>query len=62
MSGRPALARSRDIKACIQAARKSGLKRLIVKVGAAEVVFPLCPDDKPIEADANEWLEGDDAH
>jgi hypothetical protein len=50
MSGRPALARSRDIKASIQAARKSGLTQVIVKVGAAEVVIPLVPDDKPAEA------------
>jgi hypothetical protein len=39
-----------------------GVKEVTVKVGAGSVVIPLRPDDKPVAADANEWLEGDDAH
>ena len=62
MSGRPALIRSRDVKAVIRAARMEGVKEVTVKVGAGSVVIPLVPDDKPVAQDANEWLEGDDAH
>jgi hypothetical protein len=40
-----------------------GVKEVTVKVGAGSVVIPLCPEDqKRVEADANEWLEGDDAN
>jgi len=41
--------------ACIQAARKSGLTQVIVKVGAAEVVIPLHPIDDELDppADSN---------
>src|SRR5262249_45039765 len=35
--------------ACIQAARKSGLTQVIVKVGAAEVVIPLHPIDDELD-------------
>jgi len=56
VSGRPALVRSRDVKAVIQAARKSGLKQVIVNVDRASIVIPLVPDEeKPVAADANEW-------
>jgi hypothetical protein len=41
MSGRPALIRSRDVKAVIRAARKEGAKEVTVKVGAGSVVIPL---------------------
>ena len=65
VSGRPALVRSRDVKAVIRAARKSGLKQVIVNVDRASIVIPLCPHDKPVEAEpaagANEWAI-DDAH
>ena len=61
MSGKPALIRSRDVKAIIQAARKAGVKEVTVKVGAGSVVIPLYPDDKPVAEDANEWAT-DDAH
>ena len=51
MSGRPALIRSRDVKAVIKAARLEGVKEVIVKVGAGSVVIPLAPDDTPVEPD-----------
>jgi hypothetical protein len=52
MSGRPALIRSRDVKAVIKAARMEGAKEVTVKVGAGSVVIPLVPADKaPQEAD-----------
>ena len=38
--------------ACIQAARKSGLTQVIVKVGAAEVVIPLHPIDDELDPPA----------
>ena len=41
MSGRPALIRSRDVKAVIKAARLEGVKEVVVKVGAGAVVIPL---------------------
>jgi hypothetical protein len=47
MSGRPALIRSRDVKAIIKAARTEGVKEVTVKVGAGSVVIPLVPDDEP---------------
>ena len=49
MSGRPALIRSRDVKAVIKAARLEGLKEVFVKVGAGEMRIPLAPDDTPVE-------------
>jgi hypothetical protein len=52
MSGRPALVRARDVKAVIKAARKEGVKQIVVTVGQASVVIPLVPDDKPVEAAA----------
>jgi hypothetical protein len=51
MSGRPALIRSRDVKAVIKAARMEGVKEVTVKVGAGSVVIPLAPDDTPVEPD-----------
>ena len=58
MSGRPALIRSRDVKAVIKAARMEGVKEVTVKVGAGSVVIPLAPDDKAVEAaNTNEWDE-----
>ena len=48
MSSRPALVRTRDVKAVIKAARKEGVKQIVVTVGRASVVIPLhAPDDKP---------------
>ena len=48
MSGRPALIRSRDVKAVIRAARMEGVKEVTVKVGAGSVVIPLrATDDEP---------------
>ena len=61
MSGRPALIRSRDVKAVIKAARMEGVKRVTVNVRAGSVVIPLVPDDTT-PTETNEWLEGDDAH
>ena len=49
MSGRPALIRSRDMKAVIRAARLEGAREVTVTLGQASVVIPLVPDDKPIE-------------
>jgi hypothetical protein len=48
MSGRPALIRSRDVKAIIKAARMEGAKEVIVKEGRWSVVIPLRSDDKPL--------------
>jgi hypothetical protein len=56
MSGRPALIRSRDVKAVIKAARMEGVKEVTVKVGAGSVVIPLCPDDKPVETEADKEI------
>ena len=52
MSGRPALIRSRDVKAVIKAARLEGVKQLTVNVGAGSVTIPLVPDDD-VPADSN---------
>jgi hypothetical protein len=57
MSGRPALIRSRDVKAVIQAARKAGVKEITVNVGAGSVVIPLRPDDKPDEPQGNREVD-----
>ena len=57
MSGRPALIRSRDVKAVIKAARMEGAKEVIVKVGAGSVVIPLAPDDKPVEPEGNGGID-----
>jgi hypothetical protein len=57
MSGRPALVRTRDVKAVIKAARKEGVKQIVVTVGQASVVIPLhAPDDEgvvPLPDDSN---------
>jgi hypothetical protein len=52
MSGRPALVRTRDVKAVIKAARKEGVKQIVVTVGQASVIIPLVPDDNAVEAAA----------
>jgi len=57
MSGRPALVRSRDVKAVMIAARKLGAKEVLVKPDGS-MVIPLVPDDKAVEAaNTNEWDE-----
>ena len=48
MSGRPALVRSRDVKAVMIAARKLGAKEVLVKPDGS-MVIPLAPDDTPVE-------------
>jgi hypothetical protein len=53
MSGRPALIRSRDVKAIIKAARMEGVKEVTVKVGAGSVVIPLVPNDEPDEPEGS---------
>ena len=47
MSGRPALIRTRDVKAILKAARLEGAREVTVKVDKASVVIPLVPNDKP---------------
>jgi len=49
MSGRPALVRSRDVKAVMIAARKLGAREVLVKPDGS-MAIPLAPDDKPVEA------------
>jgi len=53
MSGRPALIRSRDVKAIIRAARMEGVKEITINVGAGSAVIPLCPtgDEATIDPD-----------
>ena len=62
MSGRPANIRQRDLKQTLMAALKAGARQVQVNLpGGTSIVIPLVPDDdKP--AEANEWLESDDAH
>jgi hypothetical protein len=59
--GKPAKIRGREIMAAIKAARKEGVKEVVVTIGdEAAVVIPLGDqqaDDKGKAADKNEWLE-----
>jgi hypothetical protein len=51
MSGRPALVRSRDVKAVMLAARKLGAKEVLVKPDGS-MVIPLVPaGDESVEPD-----------
>jgi len=50
------------LKQTLMAALKAGARQVQVNLpGGTSIVIPLVPDDdKP--AEANEWLESDDAH
>jgi len=61
MSGRPSRVRQREIQQIIRGAMKAGAKQVAIEVGDARVIVPLCPDDKPVAEDANEWAT-DDTH
>jgi len=62
VSGRPAFIRKRDLKQALAAALEAGAKQVQVHLASgASFVIPLVPDDKLVEANVNEWLEGDDA-
>jgi hypothetical protein len=62
VSGKPAEFRQRELNQALKAARRIGANRVELNLSSgASIVIPLVPDDdKP--AEANEWLESDDAH
>jgi hypothetical protein len=63
MSGKPASVGKREVDAIIKAARQQGATRVELRWDNASAIIHLADsNDAPIAADANEWLEDDDAH